>query len=56
VGVLLGERLIELSGLRERAEIDPSVGTWLEGIRAAERATTGLPEMRAVRSDHAGRR
>lgn len=57
VGMLLGERMIALSGLRERIEIDPSVGTWLEGIRQAERSTrTGLPEMPAVRRDHAGRR
>jgi hypothetical protein len=57
VGMLLGERMIALSGLRERIEIDRSVGTWLEGIRQAERSTrTGLPEMPAVRRDHAGRR
>ena len=46
VGVLLGEHLIELSGLRERPTIDPSVGTWLEGTRNAERSTTtGLPQL-----------
>jgi hypothetical protein len=56
VGVLLGERIIALSGLRERTAIDPSVGTWLEGIREAERWTTGLPEMPGMRRDHAGRR
>jgi hypothetical protein len=57
VGMLLGERMIALSGLRERIEIDPSVGTWLEGIRRAERSTRrGLPEMPAVRRDHVGRR
>jgi glycosyltransferase involved in cell wall biosynthesis len=57
VGVLLGERVIELSGLRERPTIDPSVGTWLQGMRQAERSTTtGLPEMPTARRDHAGRR
>jgi glycosyltransferase involved in cell wall biosynthesis len=57
VAMLLGERVIELSGLRERAEIDPSVGTWLESIQQAERSTTtGLPKLQAGRSDHAGRR
>jgi glycosyltransferase involved in cell wall biosynthesis len=57
VGMLLGERMIAMSGLRERIEIDPSVGTWLEGIRRAERSTRmGLPEMPAVRRDHVGRR
>jgi glycosyltransferase involved in cell wall biosynthesis len=56
VGMLLGERMIELSGLRERPAVDPSVGTWLAGIREAERSTTiGLPEMSPARRDHAGR-
>jgi glycosyltransferase involved in cell wall biosynthesis len=46
VGVLLGERLISLSGLRHRPTIDPSVGQWLEAVRQAERApTTSLPPL-----------
>lgn len=40
VGVLLGERLISLSGLRKRTTIDPSLGQWLESVRHAERAPT----------------
>jgi glycosyltransferase involved in cell wall biosynthesis len=36
-GVLLGERLTELSGLRTRATVDPTVGQWLEVVRRAER-------------------
>ena len=56
VGVLLGERAIELSGLRERTPVDPSLGRWLERIRRAERATTGLPALHGARPDHAGRR
>jgi glycosyltransferase involved in cell wall biosynthesis len=45
VGMLLGERLIELSGLRQRTPIDPSVGTWLERVRDAERATSRVPSL-----------
>jgi glycosyltransferase involved in cell wall biosynthesis len=33
IGVLFGERMIELSGLRQKTPIDPSVGKWLEGVR-----------------------
>jgi len=45
VGMLLGERMIALSGLQERIEIDPSVGTWLERVRDAERATSRVPSL-----------
>ena len=45
VGMLLGERMIALSGLQERIEIDPSVGTWLERVRDAERATSHVPSL-----------
>ena len=56
VGVLLGERVIELSGLRERESVDPSLGTWLEHVRRAERTTTtGLPALPGLELDHAGR-
>jgi glycosyltransferase involved in cell wall biosynthesis len=40
VGVLLGERFIELSRLRERAAIDPSLGAWLEPMRHVHREDT----------------
>jgi glycosyltransferase involved in cell wall biosynthesis len=57
IGMLFGERVIELSGLREQTAIDPSVGTWLEDVRRAERGpSTGLPQIRVTRRDHAGRR
>jgi glycosyltransferase involved in cell wall biosynthesis len=57
LGMLLGERAIELSGLREQTAIDPSVGRWLAAIREAERSTTtGLPAIPPARPDHAGRR
>jgi GT2 family glycosyltransferase len=56
VGVLLGERIIELSGLREQTVVDPSLCGWLDRVREAERATTtGLPAVAAVRHDHAWR-
>jgi glycosyltransferase involved in cell wall biosynthesis len=56
LGVLLGERLIELSGLRERTSVDPALGRWLEHLRQAERATTtGLPALPGLQPDHAGR-
>jgi glycosyltransferase involved in cell wall biosynthesis len=49
VGVVLGERLIELSGLRERTIVEPSFGDWLEQVNEAERATTsGLPTLDGV--------
>jgi hypothetical protein len=51
-GVLLGERLTELSGLRTRATVDPTVGQWLEVVRRAERATTtSLVPLRGIPSD-----
>jgi glycosyltransferase involved in cell wall biosynthesis len=54
VGVLLGERLIELSGMRTRSIVDPALGQWLEDVRQAERATTaGLTPLPGVRSDSA---
>jgi glycosyltransferase involved in cell wall biosynthesis len=40
IGVLLGERLIELGRLRRRTNVDRSLGEWLEPVRQAERATT----------------
>jgi glycosyltransferase involved in cell wall biosynthesis len=53
VGVLFGERLIELSGLRQRANVDPSLGAWLEPVRRAERATTeGLPVLPGLDHHH----
>ena len=45
-GVLLGERLIELSGLRRRSAVDPALGRWLEDVRRAERAATTGPTRR----------
>ena len=54
VGVLLGERLIELSRLRTRTTIDPALGQWLEVVRHAERATTtGLIPLPGIRRDSA---
>jgi hypothetical protein len=44
--VLLGERLIELSGLRRRSAVDPALGRWLEDVRRAERAATTGPTRR----------
>jgi hypothetical protein len=56
VGVLFGERMIELSGLRQHTTVDPSLGRWLEPVREAELATTtGLPALPGVRGN-AGRR
>jgi glycosyltransferase involved in cell wall biosynthesis len=50
VSALLGERLTELSGLRERTTVDPSLGGWLEQVREAERdTTTALPTLLDVR-------
>ena len=49
VGVLLGERIIDLFGLRERKAIDPSLGRWLEYVREAAGTTTaGLPPMHRI--------
>jgi glycosyltransferase involved in cell wall biosynthesis len=54
VGVLFGERLIALSGLRERTTVDPSLGRWLEPLRQAQHATTaGLPLLPGVQRDDA---
>jgi glycosyltransferase involved in cell wall biosynthesis len=39
-GMLLGERLIEASGLRRRSAVDPALGQWLDVVRRAERTTT----------------
>jgi glycosyltransferase involved in cell wall biosynthesis len=50
VGMLFGERIIELSRLRARTTVDPSLGRWLEQVRLAEHATTtGLPPLPGVR-------
>jgi len=54
VGVLLGERVIELSGLRERTNVEPCFGRWLEQVNEAERATTsGLPALHGLRPEGA---
>lgn len=48
-GALLGERLVKLSGLRRRTNVDPSLGGWLEPVRQAERGTTtGLTPLPGV--------
>ena len=48
-GALLGERLVKLSGLRRRTNVDPSLGRWLEPVRQAERGTTtGLTPLPGV--------
>ena len=53
-GVLLGERLIELSRLGRSTNVDPSLGRWLEDVRRAERApTTGLAPPPGLYSDTA---
>jgi glycosyltransferase involved in cell wall biosynthesis len=44
VGVLFGERFIDLAGLRQDNPVDPSLGTWLEPVREAGRGPAkGLP-------------
>jgi glycosyltransferase involved in cell wall biosynthesis len=49
VGVLLGERFIDMAGLRQPSAVDPSLGTWLEPVRQAERGTMdGLPVLAGV--------
>lgn len=51
-GVILGERLTELSGLGTRTTVDPAVGQWLELVRRAERATTtGLVPLNGIPSN-----
>jgi glycosyltransferase involved in cell wall biosynthesis len=51
-GVLLGERLTELSRLRTRVTVDPALGQWLEVVRRAERATTtSLVPLQDIPSD-----
>jgi hypothetical protein len=55
VGMLFGERLIALSGLREQPRVDPSLGQWLEPVREAARATTtGLPPLPGLQLDRTG--
>jgi glycosyltransferase involved in cell wall biosynthesis len=50
-GMLLGERVIALSGLEQPAAVDSAVGGWLEDVRRAERdAGTGLPALPGMRS------
>jgi glycosyltransferase involved in cell wall biosynthesis len=53
VGVVLGERVIELSGMRQRTTVDdPEFARWLEQVNEAERATTsGLPAVPRLRSE-----
>jgi glycosyltransferase involved in cell wall biosynthesis len=52
VSVLLGERLIEVSGLRTHTTIDPALGQWLEVVRHADRATTtGLIPLPGIHCD-----
>jgi glycosyltransferase involved in cell wall biosynthesis len=54
VGVLFGERLIRLLGLREQTTVDPSLGRWLEPVRQAQRATTaGIPSLSGAQRDDA---
>jgi glycosyltransferase involved in cell wall biosynthesis len=54
IGVLLGERLIERSGLRRPTIVDPALGQWLEDVRQAERArTTGLIPLPGLDRDSA---
>jgi glycosyltransferase involved in cell wall biosynthesis len=49
-GVLLGEQVIEMSGLSHRTAPDPAYGQWLRHVREAERATTtGLPNLTTAR-------
>jgi glycosyltransferase involved in cell wall biosynthesis len=49
-GMLVGERLIEMSGLKQPKAVEPKVGRWLEEIRRAERdAGTGLPALAGAR-------
>jgi glycosyltransferase involved in cell wall biosynthesis len=51
VGVLFGERIIDLSGLRKPKAVDPSLGRWLEHVRQAAGVTTaGLPPMHGIRN------
>lgn len=53
-GMLVGERLIDLSGLRTRTTVDPALGGWLEAVRTAERvAPTGLPQLPGLNGDGA---
>jgi hypothetical protein len=56
VGVLLGERFIDITGLRDRKTVDPSLGLWLELVRQAERGTTeGLPSLARLHGGPAAR-
>jgi glycosyltransferase involved in cell wall biosynthesis len=53
-GVLLGEWAIEWSGLRERTDVDPSLGRWVEQVRGlAYGPTAGLPAPDEVYRDSA---
>jgi glycosyltransferase involved in cell wall biosynthesis len=54
IGVLLGERLIDFSGLRMPNTVDPRLGGWLEVVRRAEReTTTGLLPLPGIELDRA---
>ncbi len=50
VSVLLGERLTDLSGLRQGPTVDASAWTWVARVREAERRSpTGLPALDGAR-------
>lgn len=53
VGVLLGERATELSGLREYQAADPSLVGWVEHVRQASQATVGMPALDGICGDRA---
>lgn len=53
VGVLLGERATELSGLREYQAADPSLVGWVEYVRQASQATVGMPALDGICGDRA---
>jgi glycosyltransferase involved in cell wall biosynthesis len=55
LGVLLGERMIDLLRLREQQKVDPSLGGWLGYVREAAGTTQeGVPPMHQIYRDGAG--